>query len=271
MRRARRILAIVGAVLGGTYLAVTLAACLGQRALIFPAPQGARVPELAGAALLKLPGPGGSTVYALHLPAPEGAATVAYFHGNAEQLADGVPLAEYYRAAGLGFFEVEYPGYGLAGAQAPSEEALYAAAEAGLVHLKGELHVAPGLVVLQGRSLGTGVAVEMAKRGHGARLALISPYTSITDLAHRLVPFLPTGSLVFDRFDSASKAALLSLPVLIIHGTADQVIPVEMGIRLGALIPKATVQLVEGAGHNDLLGRAQVLDALVGFARAAKP
>lgn len=263
MRRVRRVLTIVGATLGAGYLAIVLAAFLLQRAMIYPAPASAREPKLAGAALLRIPGPEGSTVFALHLPAPPGAVTVVHFHGNAEQLADGAPLAALYGAAGLGFFEIEFPGYGLSSAQKPSETAIYAAAEAGLAYL----NVPPAKVVLQGWSLGSGVAVEMAKRGHGARLALVSPYTSIAELGQQLLPFLPARVLVLDRYDSAAKAPALVLPTLIIHGTADEVIPVEMGRRLGALIPNATVQLVEGAHHGDLFDRPGVMDALVQFAK----
>ncbi|MHB8872890.1 MAG: alpha/beta hydrolase [Myxococcaceae bacterium] len=271
MPRLRRLAKIVVVTLAGAYLALVLAAFLGQRAITYPVPDGAREPQLAGATLLRLPGPGGSTVYALHVPAPPGAATVVHFHGNAEQLADGVPLAALYRAAGLGYFEVEYPGYGLAKAQKPTEAAIYAAAEVALAHLTGSLKVPRAGVVLEGQSLGTGVAIEMARRGHGARLSLISPYTSIADIGRRILPILPGDFLVLDRFDSAAKAPLLSIPSLVVHGTADEVIPVDMGERIARLIPGATVRLVEGAHHGDILASPGVMEALVEFARAATP
>ena len=259
---------IVGSTLGAGYLAIALAAFVLQRSMIYPAPAAAREPKFAGATLLKIPAPDGTTVFALHLPAPPGAATVVHFHGNAEQLADGVPLASLYGAAGLGFYEIEYPGYGLASAQKSTETAIYAAAEAGLAHLNGPLHVGRATVVLQGWSLGTGVAVEMARRGLGARLVLVSPCTSIAALGRTLLPFLPTESLALDRFDNAAKAPSLALPTLVIHGTADEVIPVEMGRRMGALIPGATVRLVDRAHHGDVFDHPGVTEELVAFARA---
>ena len=257
--------------LAAAYLALAVAACAAQRAMLYPAPPVAREPTLAGGALLRIPGPEGSTVYAFHVPAPQGAPTVAHFHGNGEQLADTVWLASSYREAGLGFFAVEYPGYGLASAQAPSEAAIFAAAEAALVHLTGPLAVPSSQVVLQGQSLGSGVAVELAARGHGARVALISPYTSITELGQRMLPFLPVSSMVRDRFDSAAKAPAVKLPVLIVHGTADEVVPFEMGERLGALFPSATLRRVEGAHHNDVLDAPGVLAALQQFALGLTP
>ncbi|HYO57243.1 alpha/beta hydrolase [Archangium sp.] len=249
------------------YVGLCVLVFLNQRQLVFPVPPGAREPELPGATLLRIPGPEGSTVYALHVPAPDGAPTVVHFHGNGEQLADEAWLAQRFQEAGLGFYAVEYPGYGLAAGQGPSEAGIYAAAEVALEHLHQKLGVPRERTVLQGQSLGSGVAVEMAKRGHGTRLVLITPYTSIVDLGARIFPWLPASLLVRDPFDSAAKAPGLELPVLIVHGTRDEVIPVDMGQRLGTLFPSATVRLLEGRSHNDVLDRPSVLRELMEFAR----
>src|SRR5215208_3295536 len=93
----RRMFWIAAVALAG-YTALTLAAWGGQRAMLFPAPGGAREPILRGATLERIPGPNGTTVYALHAPAPGGAPTVVHFHGNGEQLADVVHLAAALRA-----------------------------------------------------------------------------------------------------------------------------------------------------------------------------
>ena len=170
--------------------------------------------------------------------------------------------------AGLGFYAVEYPGYGLAAVgQGPSEKGIYAAAERALAHLHEELGVPRERTVLQGQSLGSGVAVEMAKRGLGTRLVLITPYTSIVEVGARIFPWLPASLLVRDPFDSAAKAPELKLPVLIVHGTRDEVIPVDMGQRLGTLFPNATTRILEGRRHNDVLDQPAILQELVRFAR----
>ena len=249
------------------YVGLCLLVFVCQREMVFPVPSWAREPKLPGAVLLRIPGLEGSTIYALHVPAPAGEPTVVHFHGNGEQLADAVWLAQRFQEAGLGFYAVEYPGYGLAAGQGPSEAGIYAAAETALEHLHRELGVPRERTVLQGQSLGSGVAVEMAKRGHGARLVLITPYTSITELGARIFPWLPASLLVRDRFDSAAKAPGLKLPVLIVHGTRDAVIPVDMGQRLGTLFPNAAVRLLEGVHHNDVLDRPSVLRELMEFAR----
>jgi uncharacterized protein len=253
------------------YVGVALLVFFQQRALLYPAPPDAREPRLPGADLVRLQGPGGLPVVALHLPAYPGVPTVVHFHGNAEQLADTVHLAWRYQQAGLGFYAVEYPGYGLAAGTGPSESAFYAAAETALTHLHGPLGVPVERTVLQGQSLGSGTAVEMARRGLGSRLILLSPYTSIGDMGARLLPWLPARLLVRDRFDNAAKAPALRLPALVLHGTEDEVVPVDMGQQLARLLPQATLHLVEGAWHNDLLEASGVVRLLTEFALDQRP
>jgi alpha-beta hydrolase superfamily lysophospholipase len=270
LRAVKRIVALVG-VMAALYGALVALAFFGQRRLLFPAPKVGDEPRMDDATLTRVTAPSGRTVYALHVPPKKlGAVTVVHFHGNAEELSAITPLAWAFRRAGLGFFAVEYPGYGLARDYAPSEEALYADAEAALWHLHNGLGVPTESVVLQGQSLGSGVAVEMAKRGHGARLVLISPYTSIPDMAAATLPILPARWLVKDRFDNLQKAPSLTLPVLIVHGSADEVIPFSMGERLSKAFPTATLYAAKGAHHNDLFVRDGriIVDRIVEFSTA---
>jgi hypothetical protein len=260
---------IVG-VLAGLYAGFAALTYFGQSRVLYPAPKTGDEPIMDGARLTEATGNLGRKVHAFFSPPPEAdGVTVAHFHGNGEELADLIPLAWAFRRAQLGFFAVEYPGYGLAKDYEPSEMNLYADAEAALWHLHNGLGVPTDTVVLQGQSLGSGVATEMARRGHGTRLILISPFTSIPDLAARLVPVLPVRWLIRDRYDNASKAKELSLPVLIVHGTEDEIVPVDMGRRLTDLFPNADGVFVDGAHHNDLFvkdGRL-IADRIAGFAR----
>lgn len=247
-------LVIIAVTVVVTYLALMTALFAFQRKLIFPAPVSDRAPARG---LVR-----GEGFVAMHYP---GTPTVVHLHGNAEVLWHSEWLAQKYAERGLGFYAVEYPGYGLSAAAPLSEDAICAAVEAALVAL--EKTVPKDQLVLQGQSLGTGVAVEMAKRGHGSKLILVSPYTSIADVAADAVPFFPARWLVRDRFMTAEKAKDVALPVLIVHGTQDEVIPVAMGKTLGGLFPHARVMLVEGAHHNDLIDRAEVIEAMTAFAR----
>jgi uncharacterized protein len=245
----------------GGYLALMVAVFFVQRSMLFPVPQSAVEPRLAGTSLEQMDG-----ALALYLKAQEHAPTVVHFHGNGQQLADTAWLGEELRRHGVGFYSVEYPGYGLlrSGGE-PSEEAIYASAEKALHHLESRLGVRRDQMVLQGQSLGSGVAVEMARRGWGKKLVLVSPYTSIVDMGALAFPFLPARMLTRDPFDSVAKAKEISKPVFIVHGTKDEVIPTAMGKALAGLFPGARLSLVEGAGHNDVM-TPKLVEAITQFA-----
>ena len=238
-----------------------------QRSILFPAPTPARDVSLEDGELLRIPVPNGAPdAVAFHLPAQRAEApTVVFFHGNGEQLADGLWLAEALRREeGVGFFGVEYPGYGLAAGE-PGEEAILQAARAAVGHLVKERGVPKERLVLFGQSLGSGAATALAHEGWGTRLALATPFTSVTDAAAHHIPWLPVRRLVRDRFDSLSRAAEVRVPVFIVHGTQDGVVPYAHGERLSKAFPRARLVTVEGGGHNDLYERAGVREALFAF------
>jgi pimeloyl-ACP methyl ester carboxylesterase len=107
----------------------------------------------------------------------------------------------------------------------------------------------------------------MALRGRGARLVLISPYTSIPAVASEVVPWAPTRLLVRDRFDTLAKAPGIQVPVLIVHGTEDEVVPYRMGEALSRAFPHARLRPVAGAHHNDVADPEVVLAEIAAFAR----
>jgi uncharacterized protein len=247
------------------------AAFFGQRALLYPAPLSAAPPRAAGAELVRIVVDAQVTTYALYAPAPPGAPMLVHFHGNGEDLAGQRWLIASMRKEGIGVLAVEYPGYGLARRAPLDESSIYAAAEASLRHL-AEIGVPPQSIVLQGQSLGSGVAAEMARRGYGQRLVLISPYTSIVEMGALVAPFLPVRWLMRDRFETASKAPALGLPALVIHGTNDEVIPFRMGQRIASLLPRAQLVAVAGAHHNDLFEQDPALvTRIAAFARGTAP
>lgn len=258
----------LGGVFAGGLALIAGSAHAIQRAAIYPAPRAPVAPQATGGTLVEIPA-NGRVVFALHIPAEGDAPTCVHFHGNGEALADQATLAEAFGAEGLGFYAVEYPGYGLARRASPSEDAIYRDAEAALEHLTTTLGVSRNRIVLQGHSLGTGVAVEMARRGRGARVVLISPFTSMTDMIKRYAPILPRAAIVDDAFDSADKAPSIAVPVLIIHGTHDEIVPVDMGRMLSQRFPDALLYESPHGHHNDLfvVDGDDILRRIFDFAR----
>jgi hypothetical protein len=241
------------------YAFVALAAFAMQRRLIYPARGSGTAPELSGTTLEKLRGKDGRTVHALYARARADAPTIVHFHGNGEELADMTDFIALFRARGFGVLAVEYPGYGLSKPGDPNESAIYEDAEVALRHLIENEGVSPANVVLSGQSLGSGVAVEMAKRGYGARIVLLSPFTSIVDVANIYFPILPNRLLVRDVFDNEKKAPGIGKPVLVAHGTDDEVIPFALGRKLAGLFPNVRFFPLERGRHNDLFLRGDTL------------
>ena len=206
----------------------------------------------------------GVAVRALELLGGSSAAVVVHFHNNREVAEQTAGVARDLVARGRGVVLVEYRGYGGAGSSSPTEEGLYADAEA-VLDMLASRGVGPERIVLWGTSLGTGVAAEMARRGRGGRLVLMTPYTSIPDLIADVAPFLPVSLLVADHFDTLSKAGSIRVPTIVVHGDADEIVPFRMGQRLAVAIPGAHLLRVPGGHHGDLFQRAhaRLVDAIV--------
>ncbi len=231
-----------------------LGARVAARSRLFPAREVAACAVPDDVAVLELVATDGVRVRALELRGRPGARTIVHFHNNRETAESRVDMARALRAYGFDVVLVEYRGYGASRGPEPTEDGLYLDAEAVLDHLAAR-GVRPDQVVLWGTSLGTGVAAEMARRGRGARLVLVSPYTSIPDLVSDVAPFLPAWALVPDHFDTIDKAASIRMPTLIIHGDSDEIVPFAMGERLSREIAGARLVRVPGGHHGDLFAR----------------
>ncbi len=251
-RRIGRKVVIALASVAAVWVLVLVAVSTQQHRLIFPAPLGSgRAP--ARGKLLRLPSPVGE-IAAAHLEGPPGAPTAVFFHGNGEELADADDWAAALQRAGLGVLLVEYPGYGLTRPLGPpSEDKCYAAAEAALAHLRESLGVPAERTVLTGHSLGSAVAAEMALRGRGARLVLLSPISSAADVGRDWLWYLPVDLLVRHRFETLKKAPRIAVPTLVVHGKRDGVAPVWMGEKIARALPGARLVVLERADH-DLIG-----------------
>ena len=108
-------------------------------------------------------------------------------------------------------------------------------------------------IVIFGKSLGGGVACEIARDKGFKALVLESTFTSLSSVARKLFPFLPKGVPLGETYDSISKIGRARCPVMIIHGDRDELIPLEEGISLYEAAPQAKeLYVVPGAGHNDV-------------------
>jgi len=154
-------------------------------------------------------------------------------------------------AEGYGVFILGYPGYG-GNEGSPSEKSFREASLLSYEYLRN-LGLDAEDVVIYGESIGTGVAVQLAAHVEAKALILESPMTSAIDVASEHYPYLPVSLLLKDRFKSDDHIDRIEMPLLVMHGDRDTIIPIKIGQELFALAkePKSFVTL-EGAGHNDL-------------------
>jgi len=258
----RRVLTVVG-ILAAVYFALCVAARLIYPSVLFPAPRVDRAPDALATKLVDLPEDDGSaSAMALWYPPPNDTArVVVFFHGNGETIFDDAPLAETLAAEGLGVMLVEYRGYGITYGTSPTERSLYDDGEAAMNKLHRSFGIPNERIGIWGVSLGTSIASEMARRGHGTRLALVAPFTSIVDVAKRKVPWLPMSLVMKHQLDTLSRAKAIAQPTLVVHGDQDELVPFDMGETLSRAIPHGRLMRIAGGHHNDVL-TADVVSAI---------
>jgi fermentation-respiration switch protein FrsA (DUF1100 family) len=176
---------------------------------------------------------------------------VVVFHGNGGSIADRPVKARHFIDQGYGVYFCEYRGYG-GNAGSPSEQGFYSDARTAFRWLEHEGY-SPAQFVIYGESIGTGVAVQMAKEIQPKILILESPFTSAVDIGRFVYPQLPVSLLMKDRFDSIAKIGGIRSSLLIVHGDEDVTIPIVFAKRLfdAANHPKEFIA-INGAGHTDL-------------------
>jgi len=188
---------------------------------------------------------------------------VIYFGGNAEEVSGQMHDASMLEP--WSFAAVNYRGFGLSEGR-PSEEALTADALAIHGWLAKREDIDPDRIVVFGRSLGSGVAVQLAAHRPVRAVVLVSPFDSLRRIARKQYPIVPVSLLLKHPFDSLAHAADIKAPLLVIAGERDGLIPPEYSRRLHDVWagPKQWV-LFSGADHNDIHTHSEYWPAIRAF------
>ncbi|WP_405135991.1 alpha/beta hydrolase [Nocardia sp. NBC_01388] len=184
--------------------------------------------------------------------AGEPLAHILFAHGNGGNIGDRSPILALLSAAGFDVLVFDYRGFGRSGGR-PSEEGTYLDARAARDALLAQPGIDPNRIVYLGKSLGGGVMLELATAYPPAALVLMSTFTGLRDAAGAVYPYLPKV-VVPDAYPSLRRIRRLRCPVLIMHGDADEMLPVRMGRTLYEAAPEPKELVIyPGGAHNDLV------------------
>ena len=269
--RLLRVVAVV-VLIGGMVLGV---AWWQQRQLIY-FPDASSVPPagevIEGARDVKLHTEDGLVLGAWFVPAAPGPQSadrrmaVLVAPGNGGNRADRVGLAEALRRRGLAVLLMDYRGYG-GNPGSPTEDGLVRDAVAAAEALE-DLGYPPERTIYFGESLGSGVVAALQARRPPAGIVLRSPFPELADVGARHYPWLPVRLLLRDRFPVVEHLADSAVPVTVVYGDRDSVVPSDLSARVADAAPALVDRVViEGADHNDaVMFGPRVAGAVAGLA-----
>jgi fermentation-respiration switch protein FrsA (DUF1100 family) len=229
---------------------------VGRNRIVFPIRGGAggdpRRYGIPDGERVQIPSADGERLTAWLLP-PRGeagaAGAVIWFHGNGETVAGLAPVIRELRPEHAALLAVEYRGYGESSGT-PTVANVQRDAEAAWEWLATRPEIDSSRIVVYGRSLGTGPALQLGATRPVAGLVLESAFTTLRALARAHYAIFP-AALAGSGFDNLAAIARVRAPVLFIHGDADRIIPIAMGRELAARVSASEFWVIRGADHND--------------------
>lgn len=207
------------------------------------------------------------------VPYPKAKTTLLWFHGNAGNISHRLEnIRLLHDKVRTNIFIFDYRGYGRSEGR-PSEEGTYRDGNAAVQYLRSRNDVDPKRIVFFGRSLGAAVAAELATRAECLALILESPFASVGEMARVAFPLLPLGRFLRTRYDVVEKVKRVRVPLLVLHGDRDDVIPYAHGKKVfeAAQEPKE-FYAIRDARHNDtyVVGGDPYFEVLKTFIRKAE-
>lgn len=190
--------------------------------------------------------------------------TIIYCHGNANDLGTSSGMIKQLFDKGFSVIAIDYPGFGLSTGKS-TEDGCYRAIYAAYDFLVEDKQISPDNIIAFGFSLGTGPATKLASDKPIAGLILQAPFLSIYNLVTN------ASLLPFDMFNNYGRIDDIKCPLLLFHGTADQVIPFEHGEKLfkkAKKYPQSTFISIQGGQHSGLQASPHFFDTIIKFSQS---
>ena len=156
--------------------------------------------------------------------------TILFLHGNAGSLENRIYKLNHFENFDLNFLIIAWRGFS-GNSGKPNEKGLYDDAKSAVNWLKSK-GIKEENIILYGESLGSAVAIEIAQNKKFAGIVLESPFTSMVEMGKKHYPIFPVSFLLKDRYESINKIKNIHIPVLVMHGKKDSIVPFEMGKKI---------------------------------------
>ena len=189
--------------------------------------------------------------------------TILFFHGNAGSLENRTYKLNHFKNLNVNFLIIAWRGFS-GNKGKPNEMGLYEDAKSAIKWLKAK-GVKEKNIILYGESLGTGVVVEVAQNKNYAGVILESPFTSMVNMGKKYYPFFPVNLLLKDKFESYKKINNIFVPVLIMHGKVDKIVPYDMGKKMYELANEPKFFYSQEYGDHMIEYDEKLLSALKKF------
>jgi fermentation-respiration switch protein FrsA (DUF1100 family) len=225
-----------------------------ERLIFHPSATIARTPRQAGLEFEEVffTARDGVRLHGWFVPHRRARSTLIWFHGNAGNIShrvDNIKLL--HDKVNVHVFIFDYRGYGRSEGRV-TEAGTYLDGEAAVEHVRQRLGADADNIIFFGRSLGAAVAAEIATRFDSQGLILESPFISVAEMARVVMPFLPIGTWLRTRYDVEAKIKAVRVPLLVLHGDRDEIVPFSQGKAVFDAAPQPKKFFsIAGASHND--------------------
>ena len=194
--------------------------------------------------------------------------TIIYFHGNAGTLDNRIHKLNHFKDIDVNFLIIAWRGF--SGNQGkPTENGLYMDGKSA-VNWVLEQGVKQKNIVLYGESLGTAIALEIAQKKNFAGVILETPFTSMVAAAQNFYPYIPVSLLLKDRYENEKKVMNTNIPIMIMHGEKDTIVPFSMGKRIFEIANEPKYSYFTKYDNHMMEYDDQLINALKGFLKSLK-
>ena len=248
-----KILIMIVKVIGGALIAMSFMLyffqgkfvyCPGKKIIGTPADIGIKYEEVF------IESAGGVKLWGWYVPSTPGGYTVLFCHGNAGNISNRLRTLKIMHELGYNFFIIDYQGYGKSEGT-PTEEGTYADVRAAYDYLINEKKCPKDKIIIQARSLGAGIATKIVAEKSPPVYILESTFTSVTDLAKKIYPYLPVDLLTRIKYPTIENLKNITCPIFFTHSPDDEVIPFSHGKKLFESYDGKKTFFQLSGGHNE--------------------